>query len=372
MNSFMKIDKLNNKELAIWVSLARTVGPTKFFNLLRASGSLNNAFEYFSRLDSKKVYGIQDAQKEIDHTEKIGAKIIPACDPNYPNFLRNILDCPPIITVLGNISLLNREIIAVIGGRNSSINGRNFANKLALDLSEAGFVTVSGLAKGIDTAANSVIYKNHPTIAVMASGVDIVYPKENLALYKKIIENGGLVITELPLTTQPKPQYFPQRNRIISGLSLGVVVVEASKHSGSLTTANFALNQGRDVFAVPGFPLDSRYGGSNYLIKNGAKLVESADDIIESIKFNLPPHQKSFFDIHALDLSEKDIKQEKLQRAKSVIVDYINSVPVDVDELILASGLSTNTALMALLELELENKIERSPGNKISLIFNAG
>lgn len=262
------------------------------------------------------------------------------------------------------MSLLSREIIAIIGGRNSSVNGRNFASKLALDLSEAGFIVVSGLARGIDTAANSVIYKSHPTIAVTASGIDVVYPRKNSDLYKKITEDGGLVITELPFSTKPKPQYFPQRNRIISGLSLGVTVIEASKSSGSLITANFAFDQGREVFAVSGFPLDLRSSGSNYLIKNGAKLIESADDIIEGIRFSLPPRQKSLFDVEHVNQ-----KQEKLQQAKSVIVNHINSVPIDIDELILTSGPSTNLALMALLELELESKIERSPGNKVSIVF---
>lgn len=358
----MKINKLNNEELEIWLSLARSVGPIKFFSVLRACGSLDGILKYLNDL-ANKDYGIQGAKEEIKSTEKIGAKIIPACDPDYPDILRNTPNFPAVITVLGDVSLLSREIIAIIGGRNSSMNGRNFANKLALNLSEAGFIIVSGLARGIDTAANSVIYKNHPTIAVTASGIDVVYPRENLDLYKRITENGGLVITELPFATKPKPQYFPQRNRIISGLSLGVVVIEASKKSGSLITADFALNQGREVFAVSGFPLDSRCSGSNYLIKNGAKLVESADDIIESVRFSLPSQQKSLFDTVA------DQKQGKLHQAKSIIVDHINSVPVDIDEIILASGLSTNIALMALLELELENKIERSPGNKISLIF---
>lgn len=147
---------MNNEELEVWLSLARTIGSMKFFSILRAYGSLDEALEYLNRFaNNKKVYGIQDARKEINDAEKIGAKIIPACDPDYPDLLRNILDCPPVITALGDISLLSREIIAIIGGRDSSINGRNFASKLALDLSEAGFITVSGLAKGIDTAANS-------------------------------------------------------------------------------------------------------------------------------------------------------------------------------------------------------------------------
>lgn len=227
----MKIDRLNAEELKIWVSLSRTLGATKFFNLIQIHGSLNSASQHLHRLDTKKVYSIQSAEKEIESTENIGGKIIPACDPDYPSFLRNISNYPPVITALGNISLLNREIIAIIGGRNSSMNGRNFAHKLAIDLSKSGFITVSGLARGIDTAVNNVIYQDHPTIAVIASGIDVVYPRENLDLYTQIIENGGLVITELPFSTQPKPLYFPQRNRIISGLSLGVVVFESRKRS---------------------------------------------------------------------------------------------------------------------------------------------
>ncbi|OEY87038.1 DNA protecting protein DprA [Wolbachia pipientis] len=342
----MKISKLSNEELEMWLIIARTVGAAKFFTLLKEHKSPDQALQH---LDKKRIFSVQDARNEIENTEKINAKTIPACDPDYPDLLRNIPDCPPVITALGNTALLNREIIAIIGGRNSSMNGRKFANNLALDLSKIGLVIVSGLARGIDTAANSIIHQGYPTIAVMASGIDVVYPKENLVLYSKIAESGGLVITELPFATQPKPQYFPQRNRIISGLSLGVVVIEASKSSGSLITANFALNQGREVFAAPGFPLDPRCSGSNYLIKNGAKLIDSAEDITESIRF-----------------SSKQ-PDEKVERAKSVITDHINSAPVDVDELILASGLPADVVLTALSELEMENKIERLPGNKISL-----
>ncbi|MBV0900055.1 MAG: DNA-processing protein DprA [Wolbachia endosymbiont of Fragariocoptes setiger] len=369
-----KVSKLNNEELAMWLSLARTLGGTKFFNLLKVSKTLDKAFQYFRRLQHKKIYSIDDAYEEIINVSRIEARIIPACDPDYPEFLKSIVSYPPTITVLGDISILKSEIIAIVGGRNSSINGRNFSNKLALDLSESGFVVVSGLARGIDTAANSVIYNNYPTIGVIASGIDIVYPRENLYLYEKIAKNGGLIVSELPFATKPKPQFFPQRNRIISGLSLGVVVIEASKRSGSLITANFALNQGKEVFAVSGFPLDYRCSGSNYLIKNGAKLVESADDIIESIRFNLPQHQKKYFNTEAtcdLNLNIEDIPHKKLQQVKSCVLKHINSVPTNVDDLILASGLPTNIALIALLELELENKIERFPGNKISLIFNA-
>jgi DNA processing protein len=226
----MQINKLSNEELEIWLSIARALGSTKFFSVIRVCRSLDEVLKYLDGLTkNKKVYSIQDARKEINNAREIGAKIIPACDPDYPDILRNIPGCPSVITALGDVSLLSREIIAIISGCNSSVSGRNFASKLALDLSEAVFIVVSRLARGIDTAANSVIYKNHPTITVTASGIDVVYPRENSDLYKKITEDGGLVITELPFSTKPKPQYFPQRNRIMFGLSLGVTVLKHQK-----------------------------------------------------------------------------------------------------------------------------------------------
>ncbi len=170
----------------------------------------------------------------------------------------------------------------MVGSRNASANGKRIAYGIAFDLSKAGFVTVSGLARGIDSTVHSVILEKMPTVAVTASGIDVVYPKDNLHLYRAIVHNGGVVVTELPFSSLPKASFFPQRNRIISGMAWGTVVVEASRRSGSLITANFALSQGQ-VFAVPGLALDPKYSGSNYLIKQGATLVESAEDIIQAL-----------------------------------------------------------------------------------------
>ncbi len=383
----MQIKKLSHSELIAWLRLIRTtnIGPVTFMAFLKVYKTPENALKHLPTLIKNsgiskkisKIYTLEEAEQELKNAEAIGAKVIAACEHDYPENLRNIPDFPPIITALGDISLLKKNMIAIVGGRNSSINGRNFANKLACDLSQAGFITISGLASGIDTAVNSIIFQGYPTIAVIAAGIDVVYPQENLNLYKKIIENGGLVITELPLSTKPKPQYFPQRNRIISGLSLGVVLVEASKHSGSLITANFALEQSKEVFAVPGPPLDSRCSGSNNLIKKGAKLVESVDDVIDGINFNCSnrPIQNSLFD-HSIDYNNDecetyiDVANTEIQRAKTAILSCIDSMPIDIDEIIAVSGIRTEVILVALLELELAQRIERYPGNKIALIFN--
>ncbi|GHM58711.1 MAG: DNA processing protein DprA [Candidatus Mesenet longicola] len=377
----MQIKQLSHDELIAWLRLIRTVniGPVTFFAFLKVYKTPKNVLEHLPTLISNsgannkisKICTIEEAEKELESVKAIGAKVIAACEPDYPESLRKIADFPPIITVLGDISLLKKNIIAIVGGRNSSINGRNFANKLAYDLSQAGFITISGLASGIDTAVNSIIFQNHPTIAVTAAGIDVVYPKENLHLYNKIAENNGLIITELPFSTKPKPQYFPQRNRIISGLSLGIVLIEASKRSGSLITANFALEQNKEVFAVPGSPLDPRCGGSNNLIKKGAKLVESVDDIIDGIHFSCTIQNSLFDDATNYGNDEyADVTDTEVQKAKAIVLSCIDSMPTDIDEIIAVSGVRTEIVLVALLELELAQKIERYPGNKVALVFD--
>ncbi|WP_339046245.1 DNA-processing protein DprA [Candidatus Mesenet endosymbiont of Agriotes lineatus] len=377
----MQIKQLSHDELIAWLRLIRTVniGPVTFFAFLKVYKTPKNVLEHLPTLISNsgtnnkisKICTVEEAEKELESAKAIGAKIIAACEPDYPESLRKIADFPPVITVLGDVSLLKKNIISIVGGRNSSINGRNFANKLAYDLSQAGFITVSGLASGIDTAVNSMIFQNHSTIAVTAAGIDVVYPKENLQLYNKIAESNGLIVTELPFSTKPKPQYFPQRNRIISGLSLGVVLIEASKRSGSLITANFALEQNKEVFAVPGSPLDPRCGGSNNLIKKGAKLVESVDDIIDGIRFGCTIQNSLFDDATNYGNDEYvDVTDTEVQKAKAAVLSCIDSIPTDIDEIIAVSGMRTEIVLVALLELELAQKIERYPGNKVALVFD--
>ncbi|QGR02297.1 DNA-protecting protein DprA [Ehrlichia ruminantium] len=369
--------KLSYKELVSCLRIIRTqnIGPSTFSALIKIYKTCDNILEILPELIKKsKTYNkihticsIETVEQEIENTHKIGGRIITVFDEDYPENLRNIHDYPPILTTLGNISLLKQKIIAIVGSRNPSINGQNFAYKLSYELANAGFTIVSGLAKGIDKSAHSIIFKHLPTIAIMGNGINIVYPQENTTLYKAIIDNGGLVTTECPFAMLPKAQLFPQRNRIISGLSLGVAVVEASMQSGSLITANFALHQNREVFAVPGSPFDYKYKGSNYLIKTGsAKLIEQTNDIIESLQFNNHHYvQHSLFDniTNYQNITE-------IHNAKNLILQHITHSPVEIEEIIVSTNLSISTTLIALLELETSHKIERLPNNKVMLIHN--
>ncbi|AHX03925.1 DNA protecting protein DprA [Ehrlichia chaffeensis str. Heartland] len=373
----MKINKeLSHQELISCLRVIRTpnIGPSTFHALIKLYKTCQHILEVLPNLIKKSkinnkihnICSIEAAELEIENTTKIGGKIITVFDEDYPEILRNIHDYPPVITVLGDSSLLKEKTIGIVGSRNPSINGKNFAYKLSYELANSGFVIASGLAKGIDKSAHSIIYQQLPTIAVMASGVNIVYPQENIHLYNTIVDKGGLIITEFPFSTLPRAQLFPQRNRIISGLSLGVVIVEASIQSGSLITANFALEQNREVFAVPGSPLDHRCRGSNSLIKNGAKLVEFTHDITESLQFNnnKPYIQQSIFD----NTTKSDNNLFEINNAKDTILQYITHSPTEIEEIIASTNLNISSILIALIELEAAQKIERFPNNKVALM----
>ena len=373
----MQVQKeLSHQDLISCLRLIRTpnIGPSTFSALIKLYKTCRNTLEVLPNLIKKSkinnkintICSIEEAELEIENTNKIGGKIITVFNEDYPEILRNIHDYPPVLTILGDLSLLKKNIIGIVGSRNPSINGKNFAYKLSYELANTGFVIVSGLARGIDKSAHSIIFQQLPTIAVMGNGINIVYPQENTHLYKTIIDKGGLIITEFPFSTLPKAHLFPQRNRIISGLSLGVVVVEASIQSGSLITANFALNQNREVFAVPGSPFDYRCKGSNSLIKNGAKLVESTNDIIEGIQFNHKNYvQHSFFD-HIVKEHELF---PKINNAKDLILQNMSHSPIEIEEIIASTNLSISSVLIALTELEASKKIERFPNNKVALIY---
>ncbi|AAZ68266.1 DNA-processing protein DprA [Ehrlichia canis] len=373
----MKTKKeLSYQEFISCIRLIRTpnIGPSTFHALVKLYKTCQHTLEVLPNLIKKsntndKLYNIcsiETAELEIENTNKIGGKIITVFDQDYPKALRHIHDYPPVLTVLGNTSILKEKIIGIVGSRNPSINGKNFAYKLSYELANSGFVIVSGLARGIDKSAHSIIFQQLPTIAVMASGINIVYPQENTHLYKTIIDKGGLIITEFPFATLPRAQLFPQRNRIISGLSLGIVVVEASIQSGSLITANFALEQNREVFAVPGSPLDHRCRGSNSLIKNGAKLVESTEDIIENLQFNRHNTyiQNSLFD----NTVQNNYHFNEINNTKDIILQHISHSPIEIEEIITSTNLNISNILIALTELEESKKIERFPNNKVALI----
>ncbi len=357
--------------------LARTenVSPRLFFRMLEIFGNAENALKELPNFALKvgkkqpvEICSTEKIEKELLELEKIGANILTFEDEDYPKLFFHIESPPPIISYKGNKNLLNKDSIAIVGARNSSINGETLAKSIASDLAHKAQMTiVSGLARGIDAAAHNAALPN--TIAVLAGGIDNIYPPQNAHLYQKIY-NQGLLIAELPLGTKPLMQHFPQRNRLVSGLSLGVVVIEAGKNSGSLITANFALEQGREVFAVPGFPLDPRSKGANKLIKDGAIIVENASDIVENlpqltqVKTKLQEKPSQPYEI----LTEGSI-EEVSDNMRELILSLLSSTPIHIETLISHSKIPIKIVYRILLELELTEKIVRYPGNTIALIL---
>ncbi|TZF79319.1 DNA-processing protein DprA [Anaplasma marginale] len=357
--------------LVACIRIMRTakIGPIAFQKLIKLYKTPELALDALAHGELGNVGRIcpeDDAKKEVELCRKLGARMISMFEREYPQMLLHIYDPPPVITALGDVALLNKNNkIAIVGSRNASANGKRIAYGIAFDLSKAGFVTVSGLARGIDSTVHSVILEKMPTVAVTASGIDVVYPKDNLHLYRAIVHNGGVVVTELPFSSLPKASFFPQRNRIISGMAWGTVVVEASRRSGSLITANFALSQGREVFAVPGLALDPKYSGSNYLIKQGATLVESAEDIIQALNPGARPiAANSLRHAARQDAATDGAGPAAIRRA---ILQQLSVSPTDIEDLAACTKIGTSTLLAELIELELLRKVHRFPGNRFAL-----
>ncbi len=365
---------LDEKEKIAWLRLFRTenVGPITFYQLVDNFGSAQKAIETLpslsrngGRLKNLSVYSESAAIAEMEALHSLGGQMLFAAEKLYPLSLAAIDDAPPVISVLGNPKLLNLATIGMVGARNASLNGRKFAEKLAKDLGSGGQMVASGLARGIDTSAHTGSLETG-TIAVVAGGIDIIYPPENTALYHKI-KSEGCIIAESPLGMEPLARHFPKRNRIISGLSSGVVVVEATLKSGSLITARMAAEQGRDVYAIPGHPFDPRASGPNKLIQDGATLVQNADDILENIRTFTGVRQvleePSQTPWSPLEMSESETEDIRTQ-----ILQNMSTTPVTVDELVRNCHLTIPAVQMVLLELELAGRIQRLPANRIVLI----
>ncbi len=289
-------------------------------------------------------------------------------DTAYPLGLAQINDAPPIISVLGRKELLAQKMLAIVGARNASINGQKFTRKIAAELGEKGLTIISGLARGIDTAAHEASLE-HGTIAVVAGGADVIYPRENTKLYQQIIENGAL-IAESPWSTEPLARHFPRRNRIISGASLGTLVVEATRKSGSLITARYAAEQGRDVFAVPGFPSDPRGQGPNSLLRDGAILTERTEDILETLNsFTAASHGGVSEEQKLIPIEKKHAAPSETERETIYqhIIESLSHMPVTIDELLRTCQFNISDVQTVLLEMELGGNILRQSGNRISL-----
>lgn len=361
-----------------WLRLTRSenVGPRTFHSLIELYGSAGKALEMIPGMSIKggrnkpiRICSKQDAAKEIESTEKFGASIISSNDKEYPKLLLQLKDFPPVLTIFGRTDLLNNQAVAIVGSRNASANGCRFAEKTAIDLGRAGYMVTSGLARGIDTAAHNGSI-NTGTIAVVAGGISNIYPPENKDLFYKIKEKGA-VVAEMPFGSVPKSQNFPRRNRIISGMSLGILVVEANLQSGSLITARMALEQGRDVFAVPGSPLDPRCHGTNKLIKEGAHLVQNSNDIIEVLSFSHKPFEQLFEKESTYSApSLKPVNDSELDRARPIVHEKLSGSPTSVDDIIAQTGIAANIIMALLIELELAGRLDRHPGNRVSIIFD--
>ena len=353
---------------------SENLGPATFYKLVKEFGSARLAIDNAHKFKKIRLWDKNRAKELYQKLHDFGAKIITVYDEEYPKTLHDMNDMAPVLFALGNIELLKAEsAISIVGARNASINGRKTASRIAFDLSNNGVVIVSGMARGIDSAAHKgAMYacnQQGPTVAVLGTGIDIAYPDENKELYKQIAKQGCLV-SEFPMGTLPQMGNFPRRNKIVAALSQGTLVVEASKKSGSLITAKLAADYGRHIFAVPGAPADARSEGPNLLIKNGANLTISADDIIEVLHSQQISQIKNFMIPKQTELLlEANITETpKDENCKRKIIDYLNFDGVYVDEIIRASEMSEAEVALELLELEMDGKIERQSGNKVALI----
>ncbi|TYB82523.1 DNA-processing protein DprA [Maritimibacter fusiformis] len=365
----------SEEDALAWLRLLRSrrVGVATFFRLMREHGTAQAALAALPEV--AKAAGVEDyracspeaARREAQAARHAGAEFIAFGDPRYPRHLAEISDPPPFFWAIGDLSLLTRPTVAMVGARNASSLGTRMARRLAQELGAAGNVIVSGLARGIDTAAHKAALETG-TIAVMAGGVDVIYPTENTVLGEEI-GRGGLRLSEAPMGHQPQARNFPQRNRIISGLARAVVVVEAAARSGSLITARAALDQGREVLAVPGHPFDARASGCNMLIRDGATLVRGAQDVIEMLDTMREPEL-------ALDTAPEIVEipapppetrtPAETRALHQQILNRLGPSPVAEDQLIRDLAVTAAEAAPELVTLELDGRIQRQPGGLIN------
>jgi DNA processing protein len=344
-----------------------SIGPVTYRQLVARFGSAQAALDAVPDLAKRGggkaplLYAEAAARAEIARVEELGARYLVLGQGLYPRALAEIDDAPPLIVARGELQLLDRPLVAIVGARNASAVACRFARQLAFDLGRENVVVVSGLARGIDTAAHDGAFETG-TVSVIAGGVDIFYPPENETRQRQLFERG-LVLAEMPPGTEPRARHFPYRNRIIAGLSLGTVVVEAAPRSGSLITARLAAEMGREVMAVPGSPLDPRAQGCNGLIRDGATLIQSAADVLELIRplGGSVASPRATYDPVPEAAAEPDLAERR------TVEDLLGPSPAPVDELVRLSGLSSGAVQLVLLELDLAGRIDRHAGGKVSL-----
>jgi len=348
---------------------SENVGPRTFRSLLAHCGSAHEAVQRLPELARRggagrlRICSEDEARAELAACRTHDISLLAPGEAGYPPRLATIDDAPPLLAVRGAAETSMRPMIAIVGSRNASAAGLKFAQALAHELGEAGFVIISGLARGIDQAAHRAS-RASGTIAVLAGGHDRIYPSEHESLLAAIIDASGAAISEMPLGHEPRARDFPRRNRLISGAALGVVIVEAAQRSGSLITARMAAEQGREVFAVPGSPLDPRAAGTNELIKQGATLVTEANDVIQAVA----PIMERPVMLPLREADSEDIADDPESADRARIVNLLGPAPVSIDDLIRMAELSPAVVRTVLLELELAGQLERHGGGLVSLL----
>ena len=356
-----------------WLRLIRTdnIGPASFRRLVNRFGSAAaalNALPALSRNAGGKPARIptrDQVEDEIAALDTLGGRFIASPEPDYPDLLRHIPGPPPVIAIKGGTGIDWSHTVGMVGARNASTAGLRMTRLLAGELGAAGYAIVSGLARGIDAAAHKASLETG-TVAVLAGGMDRVYPEQNAPLAEEIVAKGGALVSEMPLGWEPRARDFPRRNRIVSGLSLGVVVIEAAKRSGSLITARLALEQNREVFAVPGSPLDARSEGANGLIRQGAMLVTSAADIVDSLS-EADPTRLPLFEEEDEFAPIDPPSAEPGDDARQRLVSALSVTPVTVDQLIADTGIAPGAMQTLLMELDIAGRIEWGSGQLVSL-----
>mgnify|MGYP001765219861 CR=1 FL=1 len=360
---------------AAWLRLIRSenVGPVTFRELVNHFGSARAALDALPDLARRggarariRIASEAEVAREIAMAAGMGARFVAMGEADYPAHLLTIEGPPPLLAVKGGPGVCRRHGVAIVGARNASLAGRKMATLMGRGLGEAGFVVVSGLARGIDAAAHEASLDTG-TIAVFAGGLDRLYPPEHEGLAARIVESGGALVSEMPFGWEPRARDFPRRNRLISGIALGVVVIEAAARSGSLHTARFAAEQGREVFAVPGSPLDPRAEGTNDLIRNGATLVATAAHVIEGLTPILGRRPEPAALAAAAD-DGFDRPLDVSDRARRLVLEALGPTPVGIDEIRRATGVAPGELQLILMELTLAGRLERQAGGRVALI----
>lgn len=368
---------LTERQRIAWLRLIRSdnIGPATFRDLINHFGSAEVALAALPELSARggatraiRIASEGEAHRELEAAHRFGARFVGIGEPEYPQALKQIDGAPPLLAVKGALAAANRPAVGIVGSRNASVAGAKFAAMVARDCGRAGYTVVSGLARGIDTAAHRASLETG-TIAALAGGLDQPYPPENIGLLEEISNGNGLAVSEMPFGWEPRARDFPRRNRLIAGIALGLVVVEAAARSGSLITARLAGEFGRLVFAVPGSPLDPRCHGTNGLLKDGASIVTASSDVVEALaplaQFDL--FQPSVAEEPARDGSAMVPPPGESDRTR--IIDALGPTPVEIDDVIRHTGLSASAVYLILLELDIAGRLHRHQGGLVSLAY---